>query len=65
MYEYMGTGMGFYGLIPLSLMVLIIYIVFSSQKKDSKTPLEILKERYAKGEIDQQEFDQKRNELQA
>jgi len=65
MFEYMGTGMGFFPLIPLILMVLVIYIVFYSKKEDSKTPLVILKERYAKGEIDQQEFDQKRKELLA
>ncbi len=69
-------GMGF-GLIGMSLfwIVLIIGIVAllkgrwgspgSGERRPEKTALDILKERYARGEIDKAEFDQKRNDLAA
>jgi putative membrane protein len=34
-----------------------------SESKDSETPIEILKKRYAKGEITKEEFDQMKNDI--
>ncbi len=71
------SGWGSY-IIMLFLIVFWVFIVvalialmrwiFSSKKiqaiKPEKTALEILKERYAKGEIDQFEFEEKKKNLQ-
>ncbi len=36
----------------------------SSQRQRKETPMEILKRRYAKGEIDEEEFQRRKQELQ-
>ncbi len=58
-------------LIPMvNIVALIIYIVIREsqpqlQKQEvEKTPLEILKERYAKGEISHEEYERMRRELE-
>lgn len=65
----MGLGGGFMWLFWVLLIIAIVWVLVTisgSRKEPSerqKTALEILKERYAKGEIDQQEFSQKRKDL--
>ena len=66
------NGFGILGWIPmllfwilliLGVVALIRYLGRSGQQRDSKTPLEILKERYAKGEIDKNEFEGMKKDL--
>ena len=66
-----GYGGGFMWLIVLVLVGVVIYFLLQSSKsKDSavsttETPLDILKKRYAKGEIDKEEFDRKKEDLES
>jgi len=54
----------FWILIILGVVALVRYLGNSGKSvKDDKTPLEILKERYAKGEIDKKEFEDKKKDL--
>lgn len=69
----MGWGFGILGwlfmiifwvLIILGVVALIRYLSSSGKSGDKeKTPLEILKERYARGEIDKKEFEEKKKDL--
>ena len=66
-----GYGGGFMWLIVVVLVGVVIYFLFQvSKSKGSdgsiiETPLDILKKRYAKGEIDKEEFDRKKNDLES
>jgi putative membrane protein len=66
-----GYGGGFMWLIVLVLVGVVIYFWFQvSKSKGSdgsiiETPLDILKKRYAKGEIDKEEFDRKKKDLES
>ncbi|WP_335342582.1 SHOCT domain-containing protein [Sedimenticola hydrogenitrophicus] len=69
-----GYGMGFGGIFMwlfwLLVIVGVVWLVKSFVGGDGcaagkgKSALEILQERYARGEIDQQEFEQKRRDLE-
>lgn len=66
-----GWGMGFgwfYGLIFLALIIwIIVRLTVQNQHSgyDSRNKaLDILKERYAKGEIDKKEFEEKKKDLE-
>lgn len=70
----MGFGFGWFGWIFMILWwgliiaagaALVKWLARSSHgaQKQQKTPLEILKERYAKGEIDREEFEEKRKDI--
>ncbi|MCB2147329.1 MAG: SHOCT domain-containing protein [Deltaproteobacteria bacterium] len=66
-----GYGGGFMWIIVLALVGVIIYFLLQASKSKSpdgsvmETPLEILKKRYAKGEIDKEEFDRKKEDLKS
>jgi putative membrane protein len=66
-----GYGGGFMWLIVLVLVGVVIYFllkVFKSTGSEGsiiETPSDILKKRYAKGEIDKEEFDCKKKDLKS
>jgi putative membrane protein len=74
-FEWFGGGMGFggFGMILFWGLVIAGVVVLArslggfgsgaAPRGAERTPLEILRERYAKGEIDQREFEQKRRDL--
>ncbi len=66
----MGFGMGFGWIIGLIVIGLIIWLVVRSTQPDAgnnspgnKTALDILKERYARGEINKSEFQEQKENL--
>ena len=67
MYEFMGGGMGGYmgifWIVPLVLVIWLSMVLLDGKKEQGKTALNVLKERYAKGEIDHQEFEKMRQDL--
>lgn len=72
----MGMGGGFMWLMPFFWLVLLGILIWfvvslvrgdvhaSGNKSRNKSPLEILNERYAKGEIDTEEFVERRGKLE-
>lgn len=65
-----GWGIGwifmliFWGLVIVGLIFLIKYLVGATKTiKTEESPLEILKKRYARGEINKEEFEQKKRDL--
>ena len=70
---FSGWGMGlgfifmllFWGLVILGIAALIrLLMTTSSRGPRDKSPLEIVQERYARGEIDREEYEQKRSDLE-
>ncbi len=74
-YDGFGFGLGgigmllFWGLIVFGIVVLARAFAGTSNAGEptprGKTPLDILRERYARGEIDKSEFQQRRSDLSA
>lgn len=71
-------GMWIFPLIMILVMLLVVYLIFgrrgfrgpcwrsedrNSHRQHSETPLEILKRRYAKGEISKEEFERMKNDI--
>jgi len=69
-YGFLGMSGGFVGVIFMILLWILImagsiYLVkyLSQSRQQDKTPLDILKERYAKGEINKEEFEKRKKDL--
>lgn len=65
-----GWGMGWWWIFGLVVLVAVIWFIVKSVNRNGgsrqnpgKSALEILKERYAKGEIDKQEFEERKGDL--
>jgi len=55
----------FWGLLIVGLIFLIRYLTGSTKaSKSEESALDILKKRYARGEINKEEFEQKKRDLQ-
>ena len=79
MWDFAGHGWGwigvgmvhmllFWALIILAIVTLVRYLSGTSSestRETNKVPLDILKERYARGEIEKPDFEEKRRELQS
>jgi putative membrane protein len=69
----MGIGMGWGWIIGLLVLVLIIWLVVRSTaastndtanpQEEKETPLDLLKKRYARGEISKDEFNEKKRDI--
>ena len=66
--SWWGGGMMWIIWIPiLIVLVLLVYRMINNEainKSDSETPMDILKKRYAKGEITKEEFEERKRTLQ-
>lgn len=66
-YGYNGIFMMIFGLLLMIGIVLLVVWLFRrypvGDRYRDETPLEILKKRYARGEIDKDEFEQKKKDL--
>lgn len=67
----MGLGMGWWWIIGIIVLTLIIWLVVRAASKNpdanlqgNKSSLDMLKDRYAKGEIDKKEFEERKKGLQ-
>jgi len=63
-------GMGWWWIIVLFIIVAIVWMAIKTMNKNSnintssgKSPLDILKERYARGEIGKEEFEERKKDL--
>ncbi len=78
-YDGFGMGFGWFGLVFIVILIVVVVWVISmvmrnssmknrmdnnSYGNHSKTSMEILNERYAKGEIDDEEYERRRSKLQ-
>ncbi|HEB82382.1 MAG TPA: SHOCT domain-containing protein [Gammaproteobacteria bacterium] len=53
----------FWLLILVAIALAVKYFMNNAARNQSETPMEILQKRYARGEIDEDEFVRRRNEL--
>lgn len=75
--QMMGYGLGFGWILTLLFWVLVIWLIYTlikhvsgkgddglNLKDQEDSAMKILKDRYAKGEINKEEFDQKKKDLE-
>lgn len=63
----MGLGMWVFWILLIVIIVVLVKVIAgsgSSSAQPDKSPMEILKARYARGEIDEEEFNRRRHELE-
>ena len=64
-------GGGFMWIFWILIIVFIVYVIkagmgnSTDDNNSNESPLEILKKRYARGEIDEQEYERRRKELES
>ncbi len=65
-----GMGMGWWWIIGLIVLVAVVWMVVKTMNQQNatkteskKTALDILNERYAKGEVDKQEYEERKKDL--
>ncbi len=58
-----GWGMSWDWIIGLLILIVMIWLVVRLVNQNNQTPLDILKERYAKGEIDKTEFEERKKDI--
>jgi putative membrane protein len=67
-----GMGIGMIGMAVFWILILVLIVVLigrllgyggSDDRRQSKTALDILRERYAAGEIEREEYEQKKRDL--
>jgi putative membrane protein len=58
-----GLGMILFWVLIIGIVVVLVRILAGTRPGGSKTPRQILEERYARGEIDREELEQKRRDL--
>jgi putative membrane protein len=65
-FEGMGWGMGFGWIFGIVILALIIWFVVKSSNQNQnsdRSALDILKEKYARGEISKSEFEEKKKDI--
>ncbi|MCP9293058.1 SHOCT domain-containing protein [Gracilimonas sediminicola] len=66
-FQFFGGGwmMFIWWFLLIALVIVLLRPLFKTnqQESESETPLEILKRRYANGEIDQEEFEKRKKDL--
>lgn len=68
---FMGLGMGWWWIIGIIVFIVVTWLIIKnvniknrSYFPGNKSSLDILKDRYAKGEIDKEEFEERKKGLQ-
>lgn len=68
-----GWGMGWWWIIGLIIVIAVVWAIVKGlnqnnqlvNKSTQKSPLDILKERYARGEIDKEEFEERKKKIES